>query len=158
MRGRALGLRLAATRAMRCGPALCGSTMHAHLLGTVVVAIASSRHRGPRPRCLPHSRRIPCPPGGLRPPALRAYSQGFRHSEALCRCVAPGRSCQCSCPCFTLLTHACLLLSSADPAVADSHLPARRRPAGRRRATRTLPVAGRRAGYVNYGLGHRDKT
>ena len=41
---------------------------YAHLLGTVAVAMASSRHPSPRPRCLPHSgTRIPCPPSGLRP-------------------------------------------------------------------------------------------
>ena len=87
--------------------------------------------------------RIPCPPSGLRPPALRAYSQGFRLSEVLCRCVAPVLLC----PCFTLLPHACLPpLSSADLAVADSPLFARRRPAGR---AATRPVAGQRAGSFN---------
>ena len=46
--------------------------------------MTSSRHPSPRPRCLPYSgTRIPCPPSGLRPRALRAVT------EVLCRCVTP---------------------------------------------------------------------
>ena len=97
---RASGLLLAPPRAMRCEPALCGSVIAssppnrrcAHLLGTVAVAMVSSRHPSPRPQEF------------LARPALRAYSQGFRLSEVLCRCVAP----VVVFPCSTLLPHACL--------------------------------------------------
>ena len=55
--------------------------------------------------CWDHCIPLFCPPSRLRvrPPALRAYSQGFRLSEVLCRCLAPDLLC----PCFTLLLHAC---------------------------------------------------
>ena len=74
------------------------------LLGTVAVAMASSRHQSPRPRCLAHEF-----------PARAAGSQelGFRLSEVICPCVALALLC----PSFTLLPHAC----PADLVVADSH-------------------------------------
>ena len=54
-----------------------------------MLVMASSHHPSSLPRCLsgPHSgTRIPCPPSGLHPPTLRAYSQGFMRSNgpALC--------------------------------------------------------------------------
>ena len=57
----ASGLLRTPPRTMRFEPALCGSMIppnrcYAHLLGTVAVAMASSRHPLPRPRCLPHHR------------------------------------------------------------------------------------------------------
>ena len=59
----------------------------------------------------------------------------------LCQCsISPGTAR----PCHTLLPRACLPLSSADLAAADTPLSALRHKAGRRRATG--PVAGRWAG------------
>ena len=81
----AIGLLLKHPRAIRCEPSLCGSmiasshlagAMPWHLLGPgplAVAPMASIRHPSPRPRSVP--------PSGTRisrPPALRAYSQGFR--------------------------------------------------------------------------------
>ena len=86
--------------------------------------------------------RMPCPPNGLRLPAHRAHSRGFRLSEVLCHGVAPVLRRTRSCPSFILLYHARLPLSSADLAVADSPSFARRRTAARRRAMQHVaPVA-----------------
>ena len=86
--------------------------------------------------------RMPCPPNGLRLPAHRAHSRGFRLSEVLCHGVAPVLRRTRSCPSFILLYHARLPLSSADLAVADSPSFARRRTAAQRRAMRHVaPVA-----------------
>ena len=131
----ASGLLLTPPRAMRCErPALCCSMIASSRAGQTGAirhcgrGDASSRH--PSPRCLPHSgTRIPCPPSRL--PVSRIF--GFRLSGVLCRCVAPVLLCRC----FTLLPHACLPLSSADRAVADSPLFARRHPA---RPVQSTPV------------------
>ena len=86
--------------------------------------------------------RMPCPPNGLRLPAHRAHSRGFRLSEVLCHGVAPVLRRTRSRPSFVLLYHARLPLSSADLAVADSPSFARRRTAARRRAMQHVaPVA-----------------
>ena len=147
---RASGLLLTPPRAMRCEPAVrqhdCffpPNRCYAHHLGTVSVAMASSRHPSPRPRCLPHSgTRIPCPPSGLRPQRFAHILRDSASRGAVLMC----RSGPAPVSCFTLLPHACLPLSSADLAVADSPLFARRRPAGR---AATRPVAGQRAGSFN---------
>ena len=131
---RASGRLLAPPRAMRCEP-------------------CSVRQRDcfSRPRCLPHRRHANFLPAQRAPPtsAPRTFAgiitEGFRLSAA-----AQHRSC--SCPCFTLLPRPC-----PAHAVVDSPLSARRRPAGRRRATR--PVAGRWAhwaGSVNRGKSSGD--
>ena len=86
----------------------CAAGLLRDLLGTTAVAMASSRHPSPRPRCLPHSgTRIPCPPSGHRPPALRAVSASHWDSASP-RCCAAVQHRPCSYPCPTLLPHACL--------------------------------------------------
>ena len=145
----ASGLLLTPPRAMRCEPALCGSMIASSRqtghLGTVSVAMASSRHPSPRPRCLPHSgTRIPCPPSGLRPPPLRAYihcnSQAFRPSEILCRCAAP------------VLLFSLLHSAAARPCPAPIlQSPIRRSSHVASRPLRLSSDAGRRAGSVNSG-------
>ena len=85
---------------------------------------------------------FPARPAGS---ARQRFAHIHRDFASLRYCAALQRR-PCSCPCFTLLPHACLSLSSADLAVADSPLFARRRPAGR---AATRPVAGQRAGSFN---------
>ena len=82
----------------------------------------SSRHPSPRPRCLrpPHRRHTNSLPAQGAPPAS-AFAHIHMDSASLRYCAAVQRR-SCSCPCFTLLPQACLSLSSADLAVADSPL------------------------------------